>query len=51
MHVLGSWIPQRSIGRQKVTAIKFVDEGDALVGGTEDGTLSVLDRCCVLACC
>ncbi|THH31541.1 hypothetical protein EUX98_g2657 [Antrodiella citrinella] len=35
----GTWINQRSIGRQKVTALKFVDEGEALVGGTEDGTL------------
>ncbi|KAH8100194.1 WD40-repeat-containing domain protein [Cristinia sonorae] len=35
----GSWIPQRSIGRQKVTTIRFVDDGEALVGATEDGTL------------
>ncbi|TCD70598.1 hypothetical protein EIP91_002628 [Steccherinum ochraceum] len=35
----GTWLPQRTITRHKVTTVKFVDDGDALVGGTEDGTL------------
>jgi len=35
----GTWQPQRSILRQNVTSIKFVEEGDALLGGTRDGVL------------
>ncbi|KAF9501141.1 hypothetical protein BDN71DRAFT_1439399 [Pleurotus eryngii] len=35
----GTWQPQRSIVRQNVTAIKFVDDGQALLGGTKDGVL------------
>ncbi|KAJ7063593.1 hypothetical protein C8F01DRAFT_84045 [Mycena amicta] len=35
----GSWVAQRSISRTNVTALKFIDEGNALVGGTRDGVL------------
>ncbi|KAG6865668.1 hypothetical protein C0991_000438 [Blastosporella zonata] len=35
----GTWEAQRSILRQHVTAIKFVNEGAALIGGTRDGVL------------
>ncbi|KAI0047041.1 WD40 repeat-like protein [Auriscalpium vulgare] len=35
----GTWQAQRSILRQNVTAIKFVEDGDALLGGTKDGVL------------
>ena len=35
----GSWRPQRTIVRQNVTAIHFVEEGNALIGGTTDGVL------------
>ncbi|KAI0303522.1 hypothetical protein B0F90DRAFT_1711649 [Multifurca ochricompacta] len=35
----GSWQPQRPIIRQNVTAIEFVDDGAALLGGTKDGVL------------
>ncbi|KAJ8589863.1 hypothetical protein M405DRAFT_737900 [Rhizopogon salebrosus TDB-379] len=35
----GTWQPQRSILRQNVTCIKFVEDGDALLGGTSDGVL------------
>jgi hypothetical protein len=35
----GMWQPQRSILRRNVTSIKFVEEGEALVGGTADGVL------------
>ncbi|TFY76390.1 hypothetical protein EWM64_g7622 [Hericium alpestre] len=35
----GTWQPQRSILRQNVTAIHFVEDGDALLGGTKDGVL------------
>ncbi|KAI0059139.1 WD40 repeat-like protein [Artomyces pyxidatus] len=35
----GVWQSQRSILRQNVTAIKFVEDGDALLGGTKDGVL------------
>ncbi|ETW85403.1 hypothetical protein HETIRDRAFT_407473 [Heterobasidion irregulare TC 32-1] len=35
----GTWQSQRSILRQNVTAIKFVEDGDALLGGTKDGVL------------
>lgn len=36
---IGTWQSQRSILRQNVTAIKFVEDGDALLGGTKDGVL------------
>lgn len=35
----GTWQPQRSILRQNVTSIKFVEDGEALLGGTKDGVL------------
>lgn len=35
----GTWQPQRSILRQNVTCIKFVEDGEALIGGTSDGVL------------
>jgi len=35
----GTWQQQRSILRQNVTSIKFVDDGEALLGGTRDGVL------------
>lgn len=35
----GMWQPQRSILRQNVTTIKFIEEGEALLGGTADGVL------------
>ncbi|KAF8352224.1 WD40-repeat-containing domain protein [Amanita rubescens] len=35
----GTWQAQRSIVRPNVTAIKFVDDGGALLGGTRDGVL------------
>ncbi|TFK25814.1 hypothetical protein FA15DRAFT_668142 [Coprinopsis marcescibilis] len=37
--VLSMWQAQRSILRQNVTAIKFVPDGSALMGGTRDGAL------------
>ncbi|KAF7971452.1 hypothetical protein HWV62_21022 [Athelia sp. TMB] len=37
--IKGTWQPQRSILRQNVTSIKFVEDGDALLGGTKDGVL------------
>ena len=37
--VIGTWQAQRSIVRPNVTAIKFVDDGGALLGGTRDGVL------------
>ncbi|KAH7914068.1 WD40-repeat-containing domain protein [Hygrophoropsis aurantiaca] len=37
--IKGTWQPQRSILRQNVTAIKFVEDGEALLGGTSDGVL------------
>ncbi|OAX35784.1 hypothetical protein K503DRAFT_696359 [Rhizopogon vinicolor AM-OR11-026] len=37
--IKGTWQPQRSILRQNVTCIKFVEDGDALLGGTSDGVL------------
>lgn len=37
--ILGTWLPQRSILRQNVTVIKFVEDGAALLGGTTDGVL------------
>ncbi|KAJ8589862.1 WD40 repeat-like protein [Rhizopogon salebrosus TDB-379] len=33
----GTWQPQRSILQQNVTCIKFVEDGNALLGGTSDG--------------
>jgi hypothetical protein len=35
----GTWQPQRSILRQNVTAIRFIEDGEALLGGTRDGVL------------
>lgn len=35
----GTWQPQRSILRQNVTSIQFVEDGEALIGGTSDGVL------------
>ncbi|KAG6873364.1 hypothetical protein C0995_016473 [Termitomyces sp. Mi166 len=35
----GTWQAQRSILRQNVTAIKFVDGGAAILGGTRDGVV------------
>lgn len=35
----GTWFPQRSILQHNVSAIKFVDGGDALIGATGDGVL------------
>ncbi|KAG2360440.1 hypothetical protein BDR07DRAFT_1412417 [Suillus spraguei] len=37
--IKGTWQPQRSILRQNVTCIKFVEDGEALLGGTSDGVL------------
>ncbi|EGN96272.1 hypothetical protein SERLA73DRAFT_185932 [Serpula lacrymans var. lacrymans S7.3] len=37
--IKGTWQPQRSILRQNVTSIKFVEDGEALLGGTSDGVL------------
>lgn len=45
---LGTWQEQRSILRQNVTAIKFVGDGDAMIGGTSDGVLWVIQL--VLVC-
>ncbi|GLB35497.1 hypothetical protein LshimejAT787_0210620 [Lyophyllum shimeji] len=39
MWLKGTWQSQRSILRQNVTAIRFVDDGAALIGGTRDGVL------------
>ncbi|KAJ6606345.1 hypothetical protein DFH09DRAFT_896185, partial [Mycena vulgaris] len=35
----GSWLAQRSIMRTNVTALKFIDGGDALLGGTREGAV------------
>ncbi|KAF9466230.1 hypothetical protein BDZ94DRAFT_1251452 [Collybia nuda] len=35
----GTWQAQRAILRQNVSAIRFVDDGAALLGGTRDGVL------------
>ncbi|KAJ7778646.1 WD40-repeat-containing domain protein [Mycena maculata] len=35
----GSWLAQRSIMRTNVTALKFIDSGDALLGGTREGAV------------
>ncbi|KAJ7221653.1 WD40-repeat-containing domain protein [Mycena pura] len=40
----GTWRAQRSISRTNVTALKFIDGGDALLGGTREG---VVWRCAV----
>lgn len=37
--IKGTWQPQRSILRQNVTSIRFVEDGEALIGGTSDGVL------------
>lgn len=37
--LVGTWVPQRSILRQNVTAIRFIEGGEALVGGTRDGVV------------
>jgi len=37
--IKGTWQPQRSILRQNVTCIQFVEDGEALIGGTSDGVL------------
>lgn len=37
--VTGTWQAQRAILRQNVSAIRFVDDGAALLGGTRDGVL------------
>ncbi|KIP10286.1 hypothetical protein PHLGIDRAFT_249281 [Phlebiopsis gigantea 11061_1 CR5-6] len=39
LFVKGTWSPQRSINRQNVTSIKFVEDGEGLIGGTADGVL------------
>ncbi|TFK69660.1 hypothetical protein BDN72DRAFT_840149 [Pluteus cervinus] len=39
MWLKGTWTSQRSILRQNVTALRFVDDGAALLGGTRDGVL------------
>lgn len=35
----GSWREQRAIHRQKVTAVRFIRGGEALLGGTGDGVV------------
>ncbi|KAJ6500645.1 hypothetical protein C8R45DRAFT_820457, partial [Mycena sanguinolenta] len=35
----GSWRAQRSIMRKNVTALKFIEGGDALLGGTREGVV------------
>ncbi|KAJ6620317.1 hypothetical protein B0H10DRAFT_2022290 [Mycena sp. CBHHK59/15] len=35
----GMWLAQRAIARTNVTALRFVDGGDALVGGTREGVV------------
>ncbi|TFL01052.1 hypothetical protein BDV98DRAFT_568388 [Pterulicium gracile] len=35
----GMWARQRSIPKQHVTALRFVDDGNGLLGGTKDGAL------------
>ncbi|KAJ7491170.1 hypothetical protein FB451DRAFT_1023316, partial [Mycena latifolia] len=35
----GTWLPQRSIMRTNVTALKFIEGGDALLGGTREGAV------------
>ncbi|KAJ7272979.1 WD40-repeat-containing domain protein [Mycena rebaudengoi] len=35
----GTWIAQRSVMRMEVTALRFVEGGDGLLGGTKDGVV------------
>ncbi|KAF7294665.1 hypothetical protein MIND_01003400 [Mycena indigotica] len=35
----GSWVAQRSISRKNITALKFIEGGDALIGGTLEGVV------------
>ncbi|KAK7035820.1 WD40-repeat-containing domain protein [Favolaschia claudopus] len=35
----GSWIAQRSITRTNITTLKFIDGGNALLGGTREGVV------------
>lgn len=37
--IKGTWQSQRAILRQNVTSIRFVEDGEALIGGTSDGVL------------
>ncbi|KAI0078147.1 hypothetical protein K474DRAFT_1771230 [Panus rudis PR-1116 ss-1] len=39
LFIKGTWLPQRSILRSNVAALKFVHDGDALIGATTDGVL------------
>lgn len=39
--IAGMWARQRSIPKQHVTALRFVDDGNGLLGGTKDGALCV----------
>ncbi|KAF9484904.1 WD40 repeat-like protein [Pholiota conissans] len=39
LHINGTWQPQREIVRSGVTALKFVQDGNALIGGCRDGVL------------
>jgi hypothetical protein len=41
IRVVGTWLAQRSIMRTNVTALKFIDGGDALLGGTREGAVCV----------
>lgn len=38
----GSWQLQRPIQRPNVTALTFIEDGTALLGGTADGVLLVV---------
>ncbi|THG98048.1 hypothetical protein EW026_g4079 [Hermanssonia centrifuga] len=39
LFIKGTWLPQRAILRQNVTALKFIEDGEAMIGGTTDGVL------------
>jgi len=39
LFIKGTWLPQRAIIRQNVTALRFIQDGEALIGGTSDGVL------------
>lgn len=39
LFIKGTWLPQRSISQHRVTTIKFVDDGEALMGATAEGVL------------
>ncbi|KAJ7168394.1 hypothetical protein C8R43DRAFT_1158791 [Mycena crocata] len=39
MWTKGTWLAQRSIMRTNVTALKFINGGDALLGGTREGVV------------